>query len=192
MAGLFDLERILASGLTPEALLGSQQAQDVLSGAPQSVVPQMIEPNPSPVAAGAVPMPQPNPQGVTPEQLAAANGGAGAVNLTPPPADNLGAVLAGNAPAPDVTSLAARAPAAGAEGPVAPGPENAQASMGAQRPSLAQALKGTGGIKPPEVQRISSPNAPRPTGTIKGGELQALLMALNAGGTPGKPVRLGG
>jgi hypothetical protein len=51
----------------------------------------------------------------------------------------------------------------------------------AGRPSLAEALKGVVAPKPPEVQKISSPNAPRPTGTIKGGDLQALLMALNAG-----------
>jgi hypothetical protein len=50
-----------------------------------------------------------------------------------------------------------------------------------KRPSLAAALKGVVAPKPPEVQKISSPNAPRPTGTIKGGDLQALLMALNAG-----------
>jgi hypothetical protein len=32
------------------------------------------------------------------------------------------------------------------------------------------------------LQKIATPNAPRPTGTIKGGELMALLAAIGAGG----------
>jgi hypothetical protein len=51
--------------------------------------------------------------------------------------------------------------------------------------TLAKALRGVQAPAAPAVQRIASPNAPRPTGTIKGGELQALLMALNSiGGGP--------
>jgi hypothetical protein len=46
---------------------------------------------------------------------------------------------------------------------------------------LAKALQGVRMPAPPKVQTIATPNAPRP-GTIKGGDLQALLMALNAGG----------
>lgn len=51
--------------------------------------------------------------------------------------------------------------------------------------TLAKALRGVQAPAAPAVQRISSPNAPRPASAIKGGELQALLMALNAmGGGP--------
>ena len=63
-----------------------------------------------------------------------------------------------------------------------------------QRASLSQALKGVVAPKPPEIQKISTPNAPRPSGTIKSGELQALLMAFNSGAgnmTRQLPVTLG-
>jgi len=53
--------------------------------------------------------------------------------------------------------------------------------------TLAQALRGVTAPRAPELQRISSPNAPRPTNTIKGGDLQALLLALNAMGSGTAP-----
>jgi hypothetical protein len=43
-------------------------------------------------------------------------------------------------------------------------------------------LKGVQAPAPPALQKIATPNAPRPTGTIKGGELMALLAAIGAGG----------
>jgi hypothetical protein len=63
---------------------------------------------------------------------------------------------------------------------------SAQSRTEPRRPNLAEALKGTAMPKQPELQKISTPAAPRPTGTIKSGELMALLTALNAGG--GRPV----
>ena len=156
--------------LTPDMLRAAG------AGGPTPPLP-MPEVNPNPVAPGAVPMPRPNPLQPTPAELA------GAVTLNsepnpmvaapapPPPQDGLGAALTGEG--------------VGPTGPVLPGGStdvSAQARKPGLQEGLAGALRGVGGIKPPELQRISSPNAPRPTGTIKGGDLQALLMALNAGG----------
>ena len=63
-----------------------------------------------------------------------------------------------------------------------------------KKASLAQALRGVKMPAAPAVQKISSPSAPRPTGQIKGGELIALLNALNSGApnmTRQLPVTLG-
>ena len=45
---------------------------------------------------------------------------------------------------------------------------------------FAESLKGVKMPASPELQRLGTPAAPRPTGQIKGGDLIALLQALNA------------
>jgi hypothetical protein len=185
--------------LTPEQLLQSNAAQNPVvpppepfgsPGVPRSVGTQLIEPNPSPVAAGTVPLPRPAPpelsatseqsEGATRLGLAGPEGNpvANIPGLNPKdPSQNVGAAFAAPlARASDPTGIAARAPSAGAEGPTAPLTPDEE-----KRPSLAQALRGAQMPAAPVQQKIASPNAPRPTGTIKSGELQALLMALNAG-----------
>ena len=109
--------------------------------------------------------------------------------------DNLGAVLAGNAPTPlpatDPRKLAMQGGGGGAQGPITLGGPGGPAPFAGGTPAtptdqakkaagLAAALKGVSAPAAPAVQKISTPNAPRPTGTIKGGDLQALLSALNA------------
>lgn len=168
-------------GLTPEALRAAGAGGEV---------------NPSPVPPGGVPLPRPNPLQPSPAELA----GAVTLNrgLTPPPEPvppptpqepSVGAALMGTGSG------------VGPTGPTLPGKEGGSTDVSAQakKPedrmaNLATALKGVQAPKSPEIQKISSPNAPRPTGTIKAGDLQALLLALNAGaGMGGKlPVTLGG
>lgn len=55
---------------------------------------------------------------------------------------------------------------------------------------IAKALRGVAMPKNPELQKISSPSAPRATGSIKGGDLMALLQALNAGPGVGGGLKL--
>lgn len=190
MPGLFDILSMFGPNAANAA--GVVPGFDERFGA---AFPQNTEVNPNPVAPGTVPLPTPAPPELSapPAVIAGANRGVGAVPLNRGvPEQDVGAALA----APDVASLEARAPTLGAEGPVAPesvSTDISAQSRGEQRPSLAQALRGVQAPRPPELQRIATPNAPRATGTIKGGDLQALLMALNAGGgAPGRPVRLGG
>lgn len=49
-------------------------------------------------------------------------------------------------------------------------------------PSFADSLRGVKAPAGPELQRLATPAAPRPTNQIKGGEILALLQAMNAGG----------
>jgi hypothetical protein len=49
-------------------------------------------------------------------------------------------------------------------------------------PSLADSLRGVKAPAAPDLQRLGTPAAPRPTNQIKGGEILALLQAMNAGG----------
>jgi hypothetical protein len=141
---------------------------------PNAAAPDLA--NPNPVQPGTVPMPRPNPLQPPPQEVA----NAVRTGLPGPrdtqPAD-VGAALTQPAIGPTSVGGAPLGP------PPTPGPmdANAQAKPGETRPSLAQALKGVSAPPAPVLQKISSPNAPRPTGTIKGGDLQALLMALNAG-----------
>lgn len=93
--------------------------------------------------------------------------------------------------------LAANAGGLGAElrGPSGPAPTDIRSDaqkasvgsteMSAQaRPSamdqFAQTLKGVKMPAGPELQRLGTPSAPRPTTQIKGGDIIALLQALNA------------
>jgi len=161
--------------LTPDALMGSPQAQSVLAGVPKPVIPQPI--TPTEVGPGVAPPPTDGrPVEPPPNNIMTLNAGAPEPPVAP---GGIGAALRGTG----VDNLQARAPASGAEGPTAPSTPSAEP----QRPSLAQALKGAQMPAAPVQQKISSPNAPRPTGQIKAGDLQALLLALNAAGGPGMP-----
>ena len=191
LGGGFDMDAILRM-LNP---VGAANAAPALgpNGAPAAFPTEQDLLNSAPAAlpvAGFPPEPVGSPS--VPRSVTAQPIAPTVASAPPAPAveTDVGAALA----APPVAapqSLEARAPLPGAEGPVAPSPEDAMASAGARRPSLAEALKRVQAPRAPELQKISSPNAPRPTGTIKSGELMALLTALNAGGA-GKPPRLGG
>ena len=157
--------------------------------------------NPNPVMPGQIPMPvRPPPElAATPEMIAAANGGAGAVPGGLPRPDAPMAFAGGPSVGEALTGTPSEAPPL-PQGPTPSGATLDEASQGqgamAQapggRPRLAQALKGVTAPAAPVQQKISSPNAPRPTGNIKGGELMALLAALNAGGGMKGPPKLGG
>jgi hypothetical protein len=144
---------------------------------PNAAAPDLA--NPNPVQPGTIPMPRPNPLQPTPEQLA----GATRLGLPGPRDADVGAAL--TQPAIGPTSVGG-APLGPPPTPPEGGGSSTDVSARARnpaeaRPSLAQALKGVQAPAAPVLQKISSPNAPRPTGTIKGGDLQALLLALNAG-----------
>ena len=169
-------------GLNADALLASQRAKDVAAGAAAPIASPFVAPG----ATGLPPITVPPPDEVTPPvRLQGSTYGA----TEPPPLPDVGAALAGTSAAPVAATAAA---------PFVPQGASAATDISARaktpdetRPSLSQALRGVVAPKGPELQKISSPNAPRATGTIKGGDLQALLMALNAvGGT--KVPTLGG
>lgn len=61
----------------------------------------------------------------------------------------------------------------------APTDVSAQSKKGGD--SLLDALKGVKAPANPELQRLGTPAAPRPTGQVKSGNLLALLQSLNAG-----------
>src|SRR5882672_211549 len=162
------------------------------------------EVNPSPVPPGGVPLPRPNPLQPSPEEMA------GATRLGLPRPEGNSAIAPPVVPPGGVGAALSGSPIEGAQGPTSLGGApvappalgtsgatdiSAQAKGPAARPSLAEALKGVKAPPEPTLQKISSPNAPRPTTQIKGGDLQALLMALNAGApnlTRQLPVTLGG
>lgn len=54
--------------------------------------------------------------------------------------------------------------------------------MAPKAPGMGNPFQGLTMPTAPAAQKVSTPAAPRPTGTIKGGELLALLQALGAGG----------
>lgn len=147
-----------------------------------------------PAGGEGVPLPMPRPQsapqfteappGAMDNWRAEADAGMGRGIGAP---GGLGAALTGNraeppAPsAPPPTATAAAAPPATPEPASAPTDVSAQKRGETKRPTLAEALKGVTMPPKPELQRIASPSAPRPTTQIKSGDLQALLLALNAG-----------
>jgi hypothetical protein len=53
---------------------------------------------------------------------------------------------------------------------------------------LAEALRGVKAPAAPTAPQLSTPSAPHPTGSVKGGELMALLQSLGGGGVGGKPA----
>lgn len=62
---------------------------------------------------------------------------------------------------------------------------SSQNKPGDKTPSFADTLRGTKMPTSPELQKLGTPAAPRPTGQIKGGEILALLQAMSAGGAGG-------
>jgi hypothetical protein len=150
--------------------------------------PQMLKPGVMP-AMGNPLMPQPDlmTSPISPEVLAK---NAAARGIPPPPVDftpgDVGAALTGsNVPLPR-----SRPPVmAQGGGPGAPMDITSQAqkdSAGAEAQQgggnkLMEALKGVKMPANPELQRVATPAAPRPTTAIKGGDLIALLQSLQAG-----------
>ena len=170
-------------GITPEQLLASQAATNPLP--PIGATPEV---NPSPVPPGVVPLPRPFPGNpatgeVPPGSVTDATRSAGVLPGGVPdivaPGD-VGAALVG-AQGPTSLGGAQRPTPLQATSPLTDIGGRAKMQDEKIRGGLADALKGVAAPKAPELQRISSPNAPRPTGTIRGGDLQALLLALNAG-----------
>lgn len=163
-------------------------AQRFQGGGPPPVMPPM----PPPMPTGPTPAQSP----ISPEALAAT---AAARGIPPPaqdasvnpgdsmrmpdagavedwrrssgPGGEVGAALTGNSPgAPtDITSQAQKSS-------MATPMKKEEDKMG----DFAKALRGVKAPADPVMQKISSPNAPRPTTQIKGGDIMALLQALNA------------
>lgn len=111
------------------------------------------------------------PAAMGPEQVAAAFAKAGV-----PPSAVAPAISQQEAPVGDSFNPTAGAGATGAQG--------------------ANPFRGLTQPKAPEPQKVSTPQVPRPAGTVKGGELLAMLQALGAGGGGGaggayKPTPLG-
>jgi hypothetical protein len=159
---------------------------------------------PSPIPANVAKGPFPNtpqaplaatipqnvsPVSMTPEALAA---NAAARGVPPPPVDlapdagptDVGAALTGNTvplprPRPQGTDVGAQS-RPGAPMDITSDAQKAGAGADGKKPSFLDALKGVKAPPNPEVQKISTPAAPRPTTAIKGGDLMALLTALNA------------
>jgi len=200
--GLFDggfdmnaLMQMLGPGAANAAGAGGPSFDDRFGASfPNGPGPEM---NPNPVPPGGVPLPRPNPLQPSAEEMAGATrtglpGPEMNPALAPPvvPPGGVGAALAGT-PIVGPEGPALAPPALGTSGAT----DISAQSKTPQRPGLAEALKGVKAPPEPTLQKISSPNAPRPTGTIKGGDLQALLMALNAGApnlNRQLPVTLGG
>lgn len=181
-------------------------ADALRNAAPQNLGQDLV--NPNPVPEGTVPLPKPFP-GV--QDL---GGGPPTVPGQPPvqmglPGPTMNpAIPTAAVPPGGVGAALSGEPIPGAQGPTsvggaplaAPGGTSgatdisAQAKGEAKRPSLAEALKGVKAPPEAQLQKIATPNAPRPTTQIRGGDLQALLMALNAGApnmTRQLPVTLG-
>lgn len=142
-------------------------------------------------AQGIPPPPLGVPQGF-PGTLDGASDGGGripswAAGTGMPGGGSFGAALdpvAGPSPMAMSTStpmpVAAQDPNAG----ITTGPtlEQAGKAGGSSMPNMQNALRGVQAPPAPSVQRISTPNAPRPTGQIKGGDLQQLLLMLQGAG----------
>lgn len=140
-----------------------------------------VLPNP-----GALPGPMDSP--ISPETLAA---NAAARGVPPPPMDlqpnaassDVGAALTGNTvplPRPRPQGLDVGAQSAGTPMDITSAAQKADTPAAGKTPSFLDALKGVKAPANPELQKLSTPSAPRPSTQIKGGELVALLQALNA------------
>ena len=147
-----------------------------------------------------VPPVAPNTSPISPEALAA---NAAARGIPPPPTDftppvinpgdphrlsgqpamdawranaDVGSALTGNVGPPplDIRTPVQQAAAGGSTD------LSAQARGGSEKGNLAEALKGVKMPVAPEIQKLGTPSAPRVSTAIKGGQLVALLQALNA------------
>jgi len=89
---------------------------------------------------------------------------------------DVGSALTGNAGTPptDIRTPVQQAAAGGSTD------LSAQARGGGEKGNLAEALKGVKMPVAPEIQKLGTPSAPRVSTAIKGGQLVALLQALNA------------
>jgi len=160
-------------GLTPQAIINSESARNPInSNAPFPVVPPAGQPyDPAPLATrGVTPIP------ITPDSVAAPTAPVMTPEAPAAAAPTLDDLAVENAVSPN--SVGAALTGGGTSGAT----DISAQSRGERRPNLAEVLKGTAMPKQPEGQKISTPAAPRPTGTIKSGELIALLTALNSGG----------
>lgn len=141
-----------------------------------------ILPNPG-VLPGAMDSP------ISPEALAAQ---AAARGVPPPPMDlqpdaagngDVGAALTGNTvplPRPRPQGLDVGAQSKGPLDITSDAQKAGVAAAAAKSPSFLDALKGVKAPANPELQKVSTPAAPRVATQIKGGDLMALLSALNA------------
>jgi len=163
-------------GMTPQSLINSEAGRNPINqNTPFPVVPPEGQPyevpgspsNPrsvTPLAQPSIASPQPSEPALPPVAVAKPTLDDLAVEQAVKQPGSVGAALTGGGGTSGATDI------------------SAQSRTEPRRPNLAEALKGTAMPKQPELQKISTPAAPRPTGTIKGGELMALLAALNAGG----------
>lgn len=190
--GLFDTNTMDWGQLDPSIFGGDNFADRFKGGPPLPIPPPAVPPG----GAMAAPPPTAMQSPISPEALAASAAARGipppAQDLTPPPPPvrllgstfgpegDVGAALTGkSAGAPmDITSPAQKAGEAA--------PAAAPDKMG----KFAEALRGVKMPADPTVQKISSPSAPRPTTQIKGGDIVALLQALNAGAGAGAGLKL--
>lgn len=143
-------------------------------------------PDPSMVAPAATigqAVPDPNMQSAIAPEFLAKN--AAARGVPPPPVDftpgDVGAALTGS-----TVPMPQSRPQMG--GPGAPMDITSEAQKsgvaapeGQPKGGLMDALKGVRAPAAPDLQRISSPAAPRPGPAIKGGDIIALLQSLGAG-----------
>lgn len=182
--------------LTEDALRNAYSGENAVqpvAGLPPAITQpatRSVQPSPAPAPPAPEPVPAQgafrlNPAGTVTNDQRLESGIAPNTPLVPPPAEppvNVGASLTGR-----------QVGGGSASSETAPTDANAQAPGGLKMPdakSLAGALRGVQAPPQPQVQKISSPNAPRPTGTIKAGNLAALLALLGAGG--GARPTLGG
>lgn len=173
--GLFD---------APEGFDWSQILNEGTPNAPNLLQPGKmpgILPNPG-VLPGAMDSP------ISPEVLAAQ---AAARGVPPPPMDlqpnaassDVGAALTGNTvplPRPRPQGMDVGAQRAGAPMDITSTAQKAGEAPAGKTPSFLDALKGVKAPANPELQKVSTPAAPRVATQIKGGDLIALLSALNA------------
>lgn len=186
----------LATGMgTPG--MGDNFADRFKGGPPLPIPPPMVPPG----GAMAAPPPTAMQSPISPEALAASAAARGipppAHDLTPPappPVRLLGSTFGPNDGGGDVGS-ALTGKSAGAPLDITSPAQKAGVASEATATKeplgkFAEALKGVKMPADPVLQKISSPSAPRPTTQIKGGDIVALLQALNAGAGAGAGLKL--
>lgn len=189
---------LIASGMPTPALQGVPDFQQRFDAArPQGVAPNPMESPISPevlarnAAARGIPPP---PVDLTPQAPAAPTGHEEPTRLYgstfgPEGGSDVGAALTGKT---------VQAPM-DIRPPIQQQQQDAPTDVSAQKKDgkldkFAEGLKGVKAPANPELQRVSTPAAPRPTNSIRGGELMALLQLLGgpSGAAPQLPTTLGG